>query len=129
MRISDWSSDVCSSDLRVQKTPSAEALAIGGSASVNTFGAWDMTADINAPISGNAAFRLNANYESLANHRDFFEGERYAINPYFAVNLWQWQLALSHDYVNDNRVPERGVPSNATAAAQPTPPIDPQSGQ
>ncbi|KTE21939.1 MAG: TonB-dependent receptor [Sphingopyxis sp.] len=108
---------------RVQKTPSAEALAIGGSASVNTFGAWDVTADINAPISGNAAFRLNANYESLDNHRDFFEGERYAINPYFAVNLGQWQLGLSYEYVNDDRVTDRGVPSIATAAGQPNRPI------
>ena len=80
---------------RVQKTPSAEALSVGGTASVNTFGAWDIAADINAPISGNAAFRLNANYESLDNHRDYFGGERYAINPYLAVDLGQWKLRAS----------------------------------
>lgn len=108
---------------RVQKTPSAEALAIGGTASVNTFGAWDVSADINAPISGNAAFRLNANYESLDNHRDFFGGERYAINPYLAVDLGQWKLGLSYEYVNDDRVTDRGVPSIATAAGQPNRPI------
>jgi catecholate siderophore receptor len=108
---------------RVQKTPSAEALSIGGVASVNTFGAWDVAADINAPISGNAAFRLNANYESLDNHRDFFGGERYAINPYFAVDLGQWKLGLSYEYVNDDRVTDRGVPSIATTAGQPNRPI------
>ncbi|WP_262856976.1 TonB-dependent receptor [Sphingobium sp. RSMS] len=108
---------------RVQKTPSAGALAIGGSASVNTFGAWDVAADINAPISGNAAFRLNANYENLDNHRDFFGGERYAINPYLAVDLGQWKLGLSYEYVNDDRVTDRGVPSIATATAQPNRPI------
>ncbi len=108
---------------RVQKTPSAEALVIGGAASVNTFGAWDVSADINAPISGNAAFRLNANYESLDNHRDFFGGERYAINPYFAVDLGQWKLGLSYEYVKDDRVTDRGVPSIATAAGQPNVPI------
>ena len=80
---------------RVQKTPSAEALSVGGTASVNTFGAWDIAADINAPISGNAAFRLNANYKSLDNHRDYFGGERYAINPYLAVDLGQWKLRAS----------------------------------
>ena len=108
---------------RVQKTPSADALAVGGTASVNTFGAWDLAADINTPISGNAAFRLNANYESLDNHRDFFGGERYAINPYFAVDLGQWKLGLSYEYVNDDRVIDRGVPSIATVAGQPNTPI------
>lgn len=108
---------------RVQKTPSAEALSVGGTASVNTFGAWDVAADINAPISGNAAFRLNANYESLDNHRDFFGGERYAINPYVAVDLGQWKLGLSYEYVNDDRVTDRGVPSIATTAGQPNRPI------
>lgn len=108
---------------RVQKTPSADALAVGGTASVNTFGAWDVAADINTPISGNAAFRLNANYESLDNHRDFFGGERYAINPYVAVDLGQWKLGLSYEYVNDDRVIDRGVPSIATVAGQPNTPI------
>ncbi|NBW75826.1 MAG: TonB-dependent siderophore receptor [Sphingomonadaceae bacterium] len=108
---------------RVQKTPSVEALSVGGVASVNTFGAWDVSADINAPISGNAAFRLNANYESLDNHRDFFGGERYAINPYLAVDLGQWKLGLSYEYVNDDRIADRGVPSIATAAGQPNVPI------
>ena len=108
---------------RVQKTPSAEALTIGGTASVNSFGAWDVSADVNAPISGNAAFRVNANYESLNNHRDFFDGERYAINPYFAVDLGRWKLGLSYEYVNDDRVTDRGVPSIATAAGQPNRPI------
>lgn len=108
---------------RVQKTPSADALSVGGTASVNTFGAWDVAADINAPISGNAAFRLNANYESLDNHRDFFGGERYTINPYFAVDLGQWKLGLSYEYVNDDRVTDRGVPSIATVAGEPNRPI------
>lgn len=108
---------------RVQKTPSAEALSVGGMASINTFGAWDVAADINVPVSGNAAFRLNANYESLDNHRDFFGGERYAINPYFAIDLGQWKLGLSYEYVNDDRVTDRGVPSIATAAGQPNRPI------
>ncbi len=108
---------------RVQKTPTVEALSVGGTTSVNTFGAWDVAADINAPISGNAAFRLNANYESMDNHRDFFGGERYAINPYFALDLGQWKLGLSYEYVNDDRVTDRGVPSIATVAGEPNLPI------
>jgi len=108
---------------RVQKTPSADRLALVGTASLNSFGAWDVAADINAPISGNAAFRLNANYESLDNHRDFFGGERYAVNPYLAVDLGRWKLGLSYEYVNDDRVTDRGVPSIATAAGRPNRPI------
>jgi catecholate siderophore receptor len=108
---------------RVQKTPSTDALAIGGSASVNSFSAWDVSADINAPISSNAAFRLNANYEKLESFRDFVDGERYAINPYVALDLGQWKLGLSYEYVNDDRVTDRGVPSIATVAGQPNRPL------
>lgn len=109
---------------RVQKTPLADALTIGGSSSINTFGSWDVAADINAPLNGNAAFRLNGTYESLDNHRDFFEGERYAINPYVAVDLGSgWKAGLSYEYVHDDRVTDRGVPSIATAANQPNRPL------
>jgi catecholate siderophore receptor len=109
---------------RVQKTPSADALRVGGWASANTFGAWDVAADINAPLAANAAFRLNATYESLDNHRDFFGGERYAINPYVAVDLGGgWKAGLSYEYVNDDRVTDRGVPSIATAPGQPNRPL------
>ena len=108
---------------RVQKTPTADALAMRGSVSGNTFGAWDLAADINAPIGANAAFRLNATYESLDNHRDYFGGERYAINPYLAIDMGQWKLGLSYEYVNDDRVTDRGVPSIATLPGQPNRPI------
>jgi catecholate siderophore receptor len=109
---------------RVQKTPSADALAIGGASSINTFGSWDASVDINAPLTSNAAFRLNSTYESLDNHRDFFEGERYAINPYVAVDLGGgWKAGLSYEYVRDDRVTDRGVPSIATGAGQPNRPL------
>ena len=110
---------------RVQKTPSAEALTFAATGSVNTFGAWDVSADLNAPLSGNAAFRLNATYENLDNHRDFFGGERYAVNPYVAVDLGGgWKAGLSYEYVHDDRVADRGVPSIATGAGQPNRPIE-----
>lgn len=108
---------------RVQKTPSADTLGGAVTASANTFGAWDIAADINAPISGNAAFRINANYENLDNFRDYSGGERYAVNPYLAIDLGRWKLGLSYEYVNDDRVPDRGVPSIATGAGQPNRPI------
>ncbi|WP_246604974.1 TonB-dependent receptor [Aquisediminimonas sediminicola] len=109
---------------RVQKSPTTDNLAIGGVASVNSFGAWDISSDINAPLTGNTALRLNANYEKLNNHRDYFDGERYAINPYVAVDLGGgWKAGLSYEYVNDDRVTDRGIPSIATAPGQPNRPI------
>lgn len=110
---------------RVQKTPSTDAFAASGTGSVNTFGAWDVSADINAPLGEHAAFRINGNYENLDSHRDFFGGERYAVNPYLAVDLGGgWKAGLSYEYVHDDRVADRGVPSIATAAGQPNRPIE-----
>jgi catecholate siderophore receptor len=97
---------------RVQKTPQAESLFAAGLASVNSFGAYDVAADVNAPINGAAAVRLNAYYEQIDNHRDFVDGERYGVNPYLAFDLGGgWKAGLSYEYVNDDRVTDRGVPS------------------
>ena len=101
---------------RVQKTPSVGGVFMGGRVRTNTFGAWDVSADVNAPISDMAAFRINAVYENLDNHRDFYEGKRYAVNPYMAVELGAgWRAGLSYEYVNDDRVVDRGIPSLAGA--------------
>ncbi|MGZ9098869.1 MAG: TonB-dependent receptor [Brevundimonas sp.] len=101
---------------RVQKTPSTGGAFTGGRASANSFGAWDVSADVNAPISDRGALRINAVYEHLDNHRDFYEGERYAVNPYVAVDLGAgWRAGLSYEYVNDDRVVDRGVSSLAGA--------------
>lgn len=101
---------------RVQKTPSADGAFIASRFSANSFGAWDISADANTPIGDGAAFRINAVYENLDNHRDFYEGERYAVNPYLAADLGAaWRAGLSWEYVNDDRVVDRGVPSLAGA--------------
>ncbi len=97
---------------RVQKSPQAEEFFAVATASTNSFGAWDLAADINAPLSSSASLRLNAFYENLEGHRDFAGGDRYAVNPYLAVDLGGgWKAGLSYEYVNDTRVPDRGVPS------------------
>jgi catecholate siderophore receptor len=97
---------------RVQKTPSAGGAFASGRVSANSFGAWDVSADANTPISDTAAFRINAVYENLDNHRDAFDGERFAVNPYVAVELDSgWRAGLSYEYVNDDRVVDRGIPS------------------
>jgi catecholate siderophore receptor len=108
---------------RVQKMPNSVAVIAGATAGINSFGNWDVTADVNVPVSDKAAVRINANYESLANHRDFYEGERYAVNPTAAISLGGWKLGLSYEYVNDDRVTDRGIPSIATVAGAPNRPI------
>jgi catecholate siderophore receptor len=97
---------------RVQKTPQTEKTFLEARLSGNSFGAWDVSGDYNLSLSDKTALRLNAVYESLSNHRDYFGGERYAINPYLASRLNEaWTLGASYEYVNDKRVTDRGVPS------------------
>lgn len=108
---------------RVQKSPQTDAFT-AGQVSINSFGAYDVSADLNAPFNDMAAVRVNAVYENLDSHRDFVGGERYAWNPYVAFKLGEnWKLGLSYEYVNDDRTTDRGVPSIATGAGQPNRPI------
>lgn len=108
---------------RVQKSPQTEIF-FSGQVSANSYGAYDFSADLNAPLDDMAAVRLNAAYENLDSHRDFVGGERYAWNPYVAFKLGEnWNLGLSYEYVNDDRTTDRGVPSIATGAGQPNRPI------
>lgn len=109
---------------RVQKSPLSDDVIYAGQASINSFGAYDISADINAPLSDLVALRMNAVYENIDNHRNFVGGARYAWNPYVAFKLNDaWKLGLSYEYVHDNRTTDRGIPSIATAAGQPNRPI------
>lgn len=99
---------------RVQKAPSSDRVFAGAEAGINTFGAWTVSADFNTPIADGAAFRINAFYEELNNHRDYFDGKRYAVNPYLAFEFAPgWKAGLSYEYVYDDRVTDRGIPSLA----------------
>ena len=99
---------------RVLKAPSAAGLLFATRTSVNTFGAHDLSLDLNVPIGTTTAFRLNAAYEELANHRDVYEGERFAINPHVAADFGNgWKAGLSYEHIDDDRVTDRGVPSLA----------------
>lgn len=109
---------------RVQKTPVADESFGAARASITSFGGWDLSADLNAPLGDKAAVRINATYEKMESDRRFVDGERYAWNPYLAVDLSEdWKLGLSYEYANDDRVPDRGVPSIATSAGQPNTPV------
>jgi len=109
---------------RVQKTPDPSGSFVTLRASANSFGAHDIAADVNAPMGEAVALRVNGAYEAFDNHRDYYDGERYAVNPYLAARLGErWSLGLSYEYVHDDRVTDRGVPSVATAAGRPNAPL------
>jgi catecholate siderophore receptor len=70
------------------------------------------TIDVGDKISPDAAFRLNAMYEDSESFRDFFELERYGINPTLAFRPDdQTRVMMSYEYFSDDRVVDRGVPS------------------
>jgi catecholate siderophore receptor len=98
---------------RVTKQPLLD-LRIGGSASVNTFGAWHADADLNLPLGEAVGLRVNGVHEEFASHRDFYEGRLNAINPVVRLTAGpETTLSLSYEYVDDARVVDRGVPSRA----------------
>ena len=80
--------------------------------SINTFGAFDVALDSNFQVSDRSAFRLNAYYENLNNHRDFFDGDRFGINPTARFALApSTTLDVSYEYNNNERFIDRGIPS------------------
>ena len=83
-------------------------------ASVDTFGAFTAQIDQNFTVSDNAAFRVNAFYERLNNHRDFFDGDRFGINPTARIELSPaTTLDVSYEYINNERFVDRGIPAGA----------------
>jgi catecholate siderophore receptor len=97
---------------RVSKVPQFDQPRLGAAASVDSFGAWSLAADVNQPLSADAALRLNGTYEALDNHRDFFDGHFLGLAPTFGARLGErTQLTLAYEYAEDRRTTDRGVPS------------------
>ena len=97
---------------RVTKKGDLDQQFVGYKASVDTFGAFDVAADVNYVINDQSAFRLNANYESLNNHRDFFDGDRFGINPTLHLEVTSaTTIDLSYEYADHERFIDRGIPS------------------
>ena len=87
---------------------------IGYKSSVDTFSAFDIQLDGNFSVSDNAAFRINALYESLDNHRDFFDGDRFGVNPTVKLALTpSTTLDVAYEYVNHERFVDRGIPAGS----------------
>jgi len=87
---------------------------LGYKAGVNTFGAFDFEVDGNYAVNDNVAVRLNAMYEYLNNHRDFYDGDRIGVNPTAKIKLSpSTTLDVSYEYINHDRFIDRGIPTGA----------------
>lgn len=97
---------------RVTKVADTDASFTAYSAGIDTFGAGSVSVDTNQVIDKDQAFRFNGVFDAIDNHRDFKDGERFALNP-----TYSWQVSddtlmrLSYEYVDDDRVVDRGIPS------------------
>ena len=97
---------------RVQKRPQFDARFTTLNTSIDSFGSYVGMLDTNVATSDTTAFRLNAYYQGLENHRDFYDGDSFAINPTLAIDLGRdSELFLSYEYLEDDRTVDRGVPS------------------
>jgi catecholate siderophore receptor len=85
----------------------------GVRASVDTFGAHDIWADLNLATSDTSALRINAAYEHLDNHRDLYDGEQISFNPTFRAELGSaTTIDLSYEYLDHERFIDRGIPTD-----------------
>ena len=97
---------------RVTKKGVLDEQFVGYLGSVDTFGGFNVQLDGNFALGDNAAFRINGAYESLNNHRDFFDGDRFAINPTVRFQPSPaTTIDLSYEYVNNERFVDRGIPA------------------
>jgi len=81
---------------------------------LDTFGAYDAQWDSNFSINEDSAFRLNAHYEHLENHRDFYEGERFGVTPTFKYKFSEaTTLDITYEFMEHDRFIDRGIPTGA----------------
>lgn len=84
----------------------------GGQIAVDTFGEYSLFGDINLSASDSVAVRINAAYENLDNHRDFYDGERIGFNPTARILFGDATvLDLSYEYADHDRFIDRGIPT------------------
>jgi catecholate siderophore receptor len=84
----------------------------GYKASVDTYGQFDVQIDSNFAVSETSAFRINAYYAGLDNHRDFYDGDRFGFNPTAHFELSPaTTLDVSYEYNDHERFIDRGIPT------------------
>lgn len=78
----------------------------------DTFGGVSMQLDRNIDMNADSALRINAYYENLENHRDFYDGDRKGVNPTVKYKLSEaTTLDLYYEYIDHERFIDRGIPT------------------
>lgn len=84
----------------------------GGQVAIDTFGEWSVQGDVNLATGDTSALRINASYENLANHRDFYDGEQIGVHSAFRAELGASTLLdLSYEFADHDRFIDRGIPT------------------
>ncbi len=84
----------------------------GGDASLDTFGGWRASADLDQPLGQAIGLRVNALYEDGDSFRSGVDLLRYGINPTLGFRYGDdSRIDLSYEYFRDQRTTDRGVPS------------------
>jgi catecholate siderophore receptor len=84
------------------------------SGSIDTFGETNVQLDSNYEIGADQAFRINMFGESLENHRDYYYGDSFGVNPTMKYVLGDGStLDLSYEYLNQERFIDRGIPTGS----------------
>lgn len=101
---------------RVSKKAEFSQEFTGFQTSLNSFGGYNVQVDKNLSSSSESAIRINAMYEHLENHRDFYDGDRYGFNPTARIKLSKNTLLdLSYEYSNHERFIDRGIPTGSNS--------------
>jgi len=76
------------------------------------FGHRRLTADLNEPLSGTVAFRVNGMVENSESFRRSVNLERYGIAPTITVEpSRQTKITVRYEHLSDSRVADRGITS------------------
>jgi catecholate siderophore receptor len=83
------------------------------SGNIDTFGETSVQLDKNFNLNDSSAFRVNMFMDNLENHRDFYYGDSFGINPVVNYDLGDGStLHLSYEYLDQERFIDRGIPTN-----------------
>tara|TARA_A100001388_G_scaffold244347_1_gene202151 strand:- start:12677 stop:14749 length:2073 start_codon:yes stop_codon:yes gene_type:complete len=79
---------------------------------IDSFGAADIALDTNFQLKNGAALRINLHSDSLANHRDHYDGNRVGFNPTMTLKVSpETTVFLSYEYADHERFIDRGIPT------------------
>ena len=79
---------------------------------IDSFGAADIALDTNFQLENGASLRINLHSDSLANHRDHYDGNRVGFNPTMTLKVSpETTVFLSYEYADHERFIDRGIPT------------------